>query len=242
MKRLIVIALLIISHARTSAQYEPTEEDAITLQYLIPQIDALVVDDRPTHRSLVRQLDTLLATYDDPDSQIYFLLDTIHTYLDTSLRDMKEQTTDDVVATYESFYDEYSDQIQSNDIPLPPGCFAYTKDLDMLSFVYDVSLPVLIATRYRESTCGYYLPANTRGPMQIISHDYGTGSIEDHEIFIYAMSNYADFAHAKYDRYNRVTDSGEPITLSYESMTYDDVVKHSSLYNGLSGGTIYGDI
>jgi hypothetical protein len=25
-------------------------------------------------------------------------------------------------------------------------------------------------------------------------------------------------------------------------MTHTDVVKHSSLYNGLSGGTIYGDI
>jgi hypothetical protein len=191
---------------------------------------------------LVRQLDTLLATYDDPDSQIHFLLNAIYTYLDTSLTTMKEETTDDVLATYQSFYDDHSDQIQSNDIPLPPGCFAHMEDLDMLSFVYDVSLPVLIATRYRESTCGYYLPGNTRGPMQITSHNYGTGPITDHEFFIETMEHYADFAHAKYDRYNRVTDSGEPITISYESMTHTDVVKHSSLYNGLSGGTIYGDI
>jgi hypothetical protein len=78
--------------------------------------------------------------------------------------------------------------------------------------------------------------------MQIISHNYGTGEITDHETFIYAMENYIDFANAKYERYNRVTDSWETITLDYTTISYDDIVKHGALYNSLSGGTIYGDI
>ncbi|USN56657.1 MAG: hypothetical protein H6766_06605 [Candidatus Peribacteria bacterium] len=169
------------------------------------------------------------------------MLETLHGYFVKELNQEKTQTTDDVRDTYQVLVDDYASEL-TNDDELDDACTDYIDELDILAYVHDISLPVLIGTRYRESHCGYYLPANGRGPMQITSHDYGTGAIDDHEDFITIMEDYIDFTNAKYDRYNRVTDSGEPITLDYTHISYDDIIKHGALYNGLSGSTIYGDI
>ncbi|MEI7557984.1 MAG: hypothetical protein WCJ45_04055 [bacterium] len=46
--------------------------------------------------------------------------------------------------------------------------------MDTISFANDFPTALTIATRYRETNCGYYLPGNGDGPFQILSKDYGT--------------------------------------------------------------------
>lgn len=236
--RISLLTLITITTSVTSA-YSPTTDDVEELKSLITTIENLIDDDKPTHYSFIRQLDALTHTH--KDGKVWFLLHTLHGYLTKELHQKKSQTHDDIRTMYQDFIDTYADDIQ-NDSPLHPNCIEYIDELDTLAYVHNVSLPVLIGTRWRETTCGYYLPSNGDGVMQIVSHDYGTGEIQQHEDFFFMMENYIDFANAKYDRYNRVTDSGEPITIDYTTISYDDIIKHGALYNSLSWGTIYGDI
>jgi hypothetical protein len=55
--------------------------------------------------------------------------------------------------------------------------------------------------RYRESTCSYALPKNGDGPFQIISKDYGNGTITE-SIFVQTVQDFFDFAWDKINRYN----------------------------------------
>jgi hypothetical protein len=72
--------------------------------------------------------------------------------------------------------------------------------LDLISFANNFPTALTIATRYRESSCGYYLPANGDGPFQIISKDYGTGQITD-SIFYQTVQDFIDFSQAKWTQY-----------------------------------------
>jgi len=64
--------------------------------------------------------------------------------------------------TAQKFLDAHTDKVLTRDEKLSPNCSKYNKLIDDLAFVYDHPTPLLIATRHRESTCGYYLPNNTR--------------------------------------------------------------------------------
>jgi len=54
-----------------------------------------------------------------------------------------------------------------------------------------------MAIRYREASCGYYLPSNGDGPFQIISKDYGTGEITEN-IFVQSIQDFINFSQSKY--------------------------------------------
>jgi hypothetical protein len=88
-----------------------------------------------------------------------------------------------------------------------------------------------LAVWYRESNCGYYLPANGDGPFQIVSKDYGNGEITE-EIFKQTIQDFIDFAKNKVDNYNKNADEEFPeIKLNYTSFDYTGVVSFAALYN-----------
>ena len=65
--------------------------------------------------------------------------------------------------------------------------------LDNISFAYDFPTALTIATWYRESNCGYYLPANGRWPFQITSKNYWSNQINE-EIFVQTIIDFIKFS------------------------------------------------
>ncbi|MEI8090807.1 MAG: hypothetical protein WCG98_00665 [bacterium] len=72
--------------------------------------------------------------------------------------------------------------------------------LDTISFANNFPTALTIATRYREASCGYYLPSNGDGPFQILSKEYGTGQI-DENLFTQTVQDFIDFSKAKRQQY-----------------------------------------
>ena len=64
-------------------------------------------------------------------------------------------------------------------------------------FANNFPTALTIATRYRETHCGYYLPSNGDGPFQILSKDYGTGEINE-DTFTQSIQDFIDFSKGKY--------------------------------------------
>ena len=72
--------------------------------------------------------------------------------------------------------------------------------MDTISYANNFPTALMMATRYREAHCGYYLPSNGDGPFQIVSKDYGTGQITEAK-FLQAMQDFIDFSKAKHTQY-----------------------------------------
>ena len=92
---------------------------------------------------------------------------------------------------------------------LDPNCLGRYYTMDLLSYAYDFPTALTIAVWRKESSCGYYLPKNGDGPFQIVS--------KDHKINWYNLRN-----------------PKTPIKLTYDQVNYEDLLKFSALYNGLS--------
>lgn len=55
------------------------------------------------------------------------------------------------------------------------------------------------------------------------------------------IEDFLAFSKHKIKRYNSKNPQS-PIKLSYDEVNYPDLLKYAALYNGLSGGTVYGEI
>lgn len=124
--------------------------------------------------------------------------------------------------------------------PLDERCLWWYSTMDMMSYAYDFPTALMIAVWRKESNCGYYLPKNGDGPFQIVSKDYSRvslnkGSFED------MIQDFLLFSKHKISWYNS-RNPDTPIRLSYQNFTHADLLKFAALYNGLSWGTVYGDI
>jgi hypothetical protein len=104
-----------------------------------------------------------------------------------------------------------------------------------MAYANNYPTALLMATWFRESTCGYYLPKNWDGPFQIVSKDYWTGAITE-EIFRQSVQDFIDFSRNKYWAYK----SRVNINLTYTGFEYTWIISHAALYNGgyYSGGII----
>ena len=130
------------------------------------------------------------------------------------------------------FLDEYRKNIMiQEEFPLD-NCVGWYNTIDNISFANDFPTALTIAVWYKESNCGYYLPANGDGPFQIVSKDYGNGEITE-ELFKQAVQDFIDFAKNKIDNYNKKANEEFPeIKLSYTWFDYTGVVSFAALYNG----------
>ena len=130
------------------------------------------------------------------------------------------------------FLDEYSGDITLQDEFPFDKCTWWYNTIDNISFANDFPTALTLAIWYRESWCGYYLPANGDGPFQIVSKDYWNGEITE-EIFKQTVQDFIDFAKWKIEGYNNRSDEEFPeIKLNYTSFDYTGVVSFAALYNG----------
>ena len=130
------------------------------------------------------------------------------------------------------FVDEHEDNIKmDNEFPFEKCTWRYNT-IDNISFANDFPTALTLAIWYRESTCGYYLPANGNGPFQIISKNYGTGEITE-EIFKQTVQDFIDFAKWKVESYNKRADEEFPeIVLTYTWFNLTGIVSFAAMYNG----------
>jgi len=130
------------------------------------------------------------------------------------------------------FLDEYRKDIMiQEEFPID-NCVGWYNTIDNISFANDFPTALTIAVWYKESNCGYYLPANGDGPFQIVSKDYGNGEITE-ELFKQTVQDFIDFAKNKIDSYNKKADEQFPeIKISYTWFDYTGVVSFAALYNG----------
>jgi len=129
------------------------------------------------------------------------------------------------------FFDEYRWDITiEDDFPID-NCVWWYNTIDNISFANDFPTALTIAVWYKESNCGYYLPANGDGPFQIVSKDYWTWEITE-ELFKQSIQDFMDFAKWKINNYNKNADENFPeIRLSYTWLDYTWVVSFAALYN-----------
>lgn len=218
--------------------FEPNEAELNEIRSLKDNITPLIENDNPTLRSLYAQARILHPYFKDEKTAYY--LEHLRDYLLTKLQARMSFAKNASKSDKTEFLEQYQGSGLENADPIKENCYGWYNTLDMLSFAYDFPTALTIAVWYRESTCGYYLPRNGDGPFQIVSKDYGNGTIT-REIFETSIIDFLEFAKGKIARYNQ-RNPESPIQLSYGKINYQDLYKFAGLYNGLSGGTVYGDI
>jgi hypothetical protein len=113
------------------------------------------------------------------------------------------------------------------DSPIPWNCTWRYNTLDDMSFAYNIPTALTIATRYRETTCWYYLPGNGDWPFQILSKDYGTWQITE-DIFIQSAQDFMWFTKSKQTQYK--TKLWIKVTYTWFDWTW--LANQWALYNG----------
>jgi len=156
-----------------------------------------------------------------------WLRDYAYSQFDSRKKIGKQQS----VVEKSDFLDEYGwDIMMEEDFPFDKCTWRYNT-IDNISFANNFPTALTLAIWYRESGCGYYLPANGDGPFQIVSKNYGDGEITE-EIFKQTIQDFIDFAKWKIDNYNKRADEEFPeIKLSYTWFDYTGVVSFAALYN-----------
>lgn len=155
------------------------------------------------------------------------LRDYTYSLFDSRKKLAKQQSVGDK----SKFLDEYRWNITIDEEFPIENCVGWYNTIDNISFANDFPTALTIAVWYKESNCGYYLPANGDGPFQIVSKDYGNGEINE-EIFKQTIQDFIDFAKNKIDKYNKKADSDFPeIKISYTWFDYTWVVSFAALYN-----------
>ena len=130
-----------------------------------------------------------------------------------------------------NFLDEYAENIEMDEeFPIDKCIWRYNT-IDNISFANNFPTALTIAIWYRESNCGYYLPANGDGPFQIVNKDYGSEEITE-EVFKQTIQDFIDFSKRKIRSYNNKADDEYPeIVLTYTWFDYTWVVNFAALYN-----------
>jgi len=155
------------------------------------------------------------------------LRDYTYSLFDSRKKLAKQQSVGDK----SKFLDEYRWNITIDEEFPIENCVGWYNTIDNISFANDFPTALTIAVWYKESNCGYYLPANGDGPFQIVSKDYGNGEINE-EIFKQTIQDFIDFSKNKIDKYNKKADADFPeIKISYTWFDYTWVVSFAALYN-----------
>ena len=130
-----------------------------------------------------------------------------------------------------NFLDEYAENVEMDEEFPIDKCIWWYNTIDNISFANNFPTALTIAVWYRESNCGYYLPANGDGPFQIVSKDYGSEEITE-EVFKQTIQDFIDFSKRKIRSYNNKADDEYPeIVLTYTWFDYTWVVNFAALYN-----------
>lgn len=227
--------------------------DAVTTQIL----HAIDTDARP--REAIVQwyyaLDQLYTTVSTSSGTHPWLpkIQQVKTTLRTILDSQKKQDSKDKIF---QFFTSVWPQVTTPNTLLSADCKARYQLVDDRSYALNLPTPLVLATLDIESSCGRYKPSNGDGVFQLVAKDYGTGTLTTGQ-WIMMMYDFSALVSGKYSRYHNsnklsptdcstknLSQTGQiaPICLTYGSIDFDSLVKHSALYNGLSGAIIKWDI
>lgn len=216
---------MILGMCGYSLAYEPTSADITNINTLALQLNAVSSGDMQDKGDFYIQLKTLQEKYPN-DEKLSYYLTTLSSYMFTQISTEKNKAKATSKTFKQDFLRTYTGGI-SKEISGTDTCTWWYTTLDNLSFANNFPTALTIATRYRESSCGYYLPANGDGPFQILSKDYGTGQISE-AVFLRSVQDFIDFSKAKHTQYKTKL----WITLTYTWFDWTGLVNHSALYNG----------
>ena len=225
MKKIIISLLLSGIFLWSVIAYQPTSQDIVQLAQLKSQLDSISSGNMKDKRDFYAQLKSLQEQF-SWYGQLTYYLNELGSYLVTQVNIQKSKAK--VISKWnkQSFVDLYSLWF-SQDINTPDSCTGRYNTMDTISFANDFPTALTIATRYRETNCGYYLPGNGDGPFQILSKDYGTWQITEAK-FLQTMQDFIDFSKAKRIQYKTKL----WIALTYTGLDMTGLVNHAALYNG----------
>ncbi|MFA6255890.1 MAG: hypothetical protein WC606_01780 [Candidatus Absconditabacterales bacterium] len=232
MKKLIISLGIIGLLFGSTFAYQPTNQDIAQIKLLKTQLDSITTGNMKSKRDFYAQLKTLQEQFSNHE-QLQYYFDELGVYLITQVNTEKVKAKIASKATKQDFVNQYSGGF-SQEITTPDSCTGWYNTMDTISFANNFPTALTIATRYREVTCGYYMPTNGDGPFQIVSKDYGTGQMTEAK-FLQTIQDFIDFSKAKHLQYK--TKLG--ISLTYTGWDMTGLVNHAGLYNG---GIISGNI
>ncbi len=156
--------------------YTPTPEDTQRTQKLITALDTFIAGDKEVLWRFYSQLLNIQDIFAN-DERMAYKIGEIRDHLHTNLQQMKTPKLLDGKIYKEVFVYNYGSGI-IQDHGIPQKCRDRRQYMDDISFVHNLPTAITMATRYAESTCGFYLPVHptygSNGPFQIITKDYGT--------------------------------------------------------------------
>ncbi len=212
--------------------YQPTSTDVIQIIGLKNQFDTISSGNMQTKWDFYIQLKTLQEQFTNHE-QLNYYLNELWMYLITQVNVEKTKTKWASKAFKQDFFNQYSGWF-SQEITTADTCTWRYNTIDSISYANNFPTALVIATRYRETNCGYYLPSNGDGPFQILSKEYGTWTITEAK-FLNTIQDFIDFSKAKRTQYH----SSLWISLTYTGFDRTGIVNHAGLYNG---GVISGNI
>lgn len=198
MKKIISLVLGTLLFVGTSLAYTPTNNDAAIINALKNQLNTITSGDMHSKANFYIQLKNLQEQFSGHEKLSYYL-STLDSHLITQVNTEKVKAKASSQAFKQNFVNQYSGGF-SKDITTADTCTGRYNTIDSISYANNFPTALTIATRYRETTCGYYLPNNGDGPFQILSKDYGTGAITEAK-FLNAIQDFIDFSQAKHLQY-----------------------------------------
>lgn len=224
MKKLLIITLVFLaSNIGISLAYNPTTGDLETINQLKTTLDQINSGNVQDIRNFSTQVKKLLPMVSN-DERISYILKELYNYLYGQFSTEKIKAKVSIKSGFNQFLTQYNTGIVN--IDMTDNCTWWYNTIDNISFANNFPTALTIATRYRETHCGYYLPRNWDGPFQILSKDYGTWEINE-EIFTQSIQDFIDFSKSKYQQYKTKL----WINLSYTWINLTWIVYHAALYN-----------
>jgi len=223
MKRIFLLLVILISFVSVSFAYTPTLPDLQQIITLRAKLDQIVSWNNLDTWNFYSQIRTLKTQFND--EKLNYILDQLNVFLISKLETEKAKAKESSKQFKQDFLTQYMTGLQ--EITTADTCAGRYNTLDNISFANNFPTALTIATWYRESNCGYYLPSNGDGPFQILTKDYGTGAINE-GIFFQAVQDFIDFSQTKYANYK--TKLGIVMTYTWFDFTW--IIDHAWLYNG----------
>ena len=205
--------------------YQPTSQDLSQISLLKTQLDSITTGNMKDKSDFYLQLKTLQEQFPNHE-QLDYYLNQLGLHLMTQINTEKTKAKVVSKATKQLFVDQYSGGF-SQDITTADSCTGRYNTMDSISFANNFPTALTMATRYRETNCGYYMPTNGDGPFQIVSKDYGTGQITEAK-FLRSIQDFIDFSKAIHLQYKTKL----WISLTYTGFDMTGLVNHAGLYNG----------
>ncbi len=232
MKKIISLCLGTLLLIWGAFAYQPTMDDVTVINNLRAQLDTVTTGNMQGKAKLYIQLKNLQEQFSGHDKLTYYL-NILDIHLITQVHAEKTKAKIISKSTKQDFVNQYSGGF-SKDITTADSCTGRYNTIDSISFANNFPTALTIATRFRETNCGYYLPNDGDGPFQIRSKDYGTGEITEGK-FLTTIQDFIDFSKAKHTPYKTKL----WINLTYTGFDMTGLVNHAALYNGatITGST-----